>query len=199
VSAVAKVVSNAPAMTRLQSLALRLATMPMITGLFLLGAWMVFAWQPLVFMGYGVLCVGVLAALFVPFLLLRSWPDAPNLRNTVMVSLLAVANVPVAFFCVVEGVMRTTRMRVTIQNDADSAWQSVQLVGGGIIGAAKALSPNAQETRDVWAKQDGRLELHYIQDDLPCRVIVSGYVTSGLGGEFTVVRDVAGVVTVLPE
>ena len=89
-----------------------------------------------------------------------------------------------------------TSLHVVLQNDADSAWLAVQLVGGGIVGEATIVPAKARESRDVWASQDGRLELHYIQEDEPCRVIVAGYVTKNMGGSFLVVRDAAGDVTV---
>ncbi|MFT4840639.1 MAG: hypothetical protein ACJAYX_004339 [Planctomycetota bacterium] len=188
---------NALPMTRMQLVALRLATMPMIAGLVLLMVWLQVEWRPLVYMGYGCLAVGVLAALFAPFLLLRSWPEAPNVRNTVLISLLAVANVPVAFFSMLQGVFRYTRLHVEIRNDADTEWQDVQLVGGGILGDATLVPKATLETRNIWATQDGRLELHYLENDQPCRVIVADYVTPSLGGDYTVTRDAAGVVTVV--
>ncbi|MFT4514104.1 MAG: hypothetical protein ACI91B_002812 [Planctomycetota bacterium] len=188
---------NARPMTRMQLLAMRLATMPMIVGLVLLIVWLQVEWQPLIFMGYGCLGIGVLSALFAPFLLLRSWPDAPNVRNTVLISVLAVANVPVAFFSMLQGVFRYTRLHVEIRNDADTEWQDVQLVGGGILGDATPVPKDSLETRNIWATQDGRLELHYIDNEVPCRVIVAGYVTPSFGGDYTVTRDAAGVVTVV--
>lgn len=188
---------NRPPMTRMQLLAMRLATMPMIIGLVLLIVWLQVQWRPLVFMGYGCLAIGVLAALFAPFLLLRSWPQAPNLRNTLLISVLAVANVPVAFFSMLQGVFRYTRLHVEIRNDADTAWQDVQLVGGGILGEETLVPKQTLATHNIWATQDGRLELHYLENDVPRRVIVAGYVTPNFGGDYTVTRDAAGVVTVV--
>jgi hypothetical protein len=188
--------TNKIPMTGLQLLAMRLATVPMLAGLVLLITWQQVEWGPFIIMGYGCLAIGVLAALFVPFLLLRSWPQAPNVRNTVLVSLLAVVNIPVAFISVVQGVHRYTRLHVVICNDADSEWRSVQLVGGGHLGEATPVAKNARVTRNVWATQDGRLELHYLDNGVPRRVVVDGYVTSNLGGDYTVIRDSAGVVTV---
>lgn len=184
-------------MTRMQLLAMRLATIPMLAGLVLLITWQQVAWHPLILMGYGCLAIGVLAALFVPFLLLRSWPQAPSVRNTVLISLLAVANIPVAFIGLVQGVYRYTRLHVEICNDADTEWQDVQLVGGGHLGDASPVAKNARATRNLWATQDGRLELHYIDNGVPRRVIVAGYVTHSLGGDYTVTRASDGVVTVV--
>ena len=183
-------------MSRMQAMALRLATMPMLAGVGSLLLWLQFEVTALLVMGYGALALGILCALFVPFLLLRSWPEAPNARNTILISVLAISNVPVAFTCLLQGVHRMTRLHVVIQNDADSAWLAVQLVGGGIVGEATIVPAKARESRDVWASQDGRLELHYIQEDQPRRVLLAGYVTKNLGGTFTVVRDAAGAVTV---
>lgn len=177
-------------------MALRLATVPMGLGVLSLVVWLQVEWRPLIPIGYGCLAMGVLAALFVPFLLLRSWPEAPNVRNTVLVSALAVANVPVAFFCMVQGVTRATCLYVELRNDSSTEWHEVQLVGGGILENATTIARESTEHRQAWAKQDGRLELHYVEDDKPCRVIVSGYVTGGMGGQFTVTRDRAGIVTV---
>lgn len=183
-------------MTRLQMLALRLAVLPMLLGLVMLIGWLQVEWNPLLIMGYGCLAIGVLAALFVPFLLLRSWPQAPNVRNTVLISLLAICNVPVAFFSALQGVYHSSRLHIEIHNESDSEWQGVQLVGGGILGEATPIEKHVTETRDIWAKQDGRLELHYLDDGVPRRVIVAGYVTPGAGGDYTVTRDLDGSVTV---
>tara|TARA_R110002072_G_scaffold87129_7_gene196729 strand:+ start:44189 stop:44737 length:549 start_codon:yes stop_codon:yes gene_type:complete len=177
-------------------MALRLATMPMIIGVVMLVVWLQVEWRPLIAMGYGCLAIGVLAALFVPFLLLRSWPEAPNVRNTVLISVLAISNVPVAFFSLLQGVARFTRLHVEIRNDAESQWLDVQLVGGGILGDTTAVPAKSQQVRDVWATQDGRLELHFTEEDVPRRVIVDGYVTRSMGGDYTVTRDVQGVVRV---
>lgn len=184
-------------MTRLQMLAMRLALLPMVFGLVMLIVWQQVEWRPLLIMGYGCLTIGVLVSLCVPFLLLRSWPQAPNVRNTVLISLLAISNVPVAFFCALQGVYHMTRLHVEMHNEADSVWQGVQLVGGGILGEATPIAKHATETRDIWATQDGRLELHYLEDGVPRRVIVAGYVTHSLGGDYTVTRDPDGVVTVV--
>ena len=183
-------------MTRTQLLAMRLATVPMMLGLVVLLIWLQVEWRPLIPIGYGCLGIGVLAALFVPFLLLRSWPEAPNVRNTVLISVLAVANLPVAFFSLVQGVYRYTRLHVEVRNDADSVWQDVQLVGGGVLEEARSVGEKSLEERNVWVSKDGRLELHYIDNDVPKRVIVAGYVTPSMGGDYTVTRDLTGVVTV---
>jgi hypothetical protein len=188
----------APPMTRMQALALRLVTMPMVTGVAMLLLWLQFEGQPLLVMGYGALVVGVLCALLAPFLLLRSWSQAPNVRNTVMISTLAIVNVPVAFYCVATGVSRATRVVLTLHNDADTAWQAVQIVGGGLLTEPVAIAPHQASVQEVWPTQEGRLELHFLHDSEPRRVILAGYVTRSLGGSYTAHRDANGVVTIDP-
>lgn len=185
-------------MTRMQALALRLVTMPMITGVVMLLLWLQLQGQPLLVMGYGALVVGVLCALFAPFLLLRSWSQAPNVRNTVMISTLAVVNVPVAFYCVATGVARATRVVITLHNDADTDWHGVQIVGGGLLTEPVRIAPHRASVQEVWPTQEGRLELHFLQDSEPQRIILAGYITRSLGGSYTAHRDAKAVVTIDP-
>ena len=181
---------------RLQAHALRLATIPMMTGLTCLGVWLLVAWSPLLWMGYGALGLGILAAMLVPFFLLRSWPLAPDIRKTMLISLLAVANVPVLFFCVAQGMKRLTCLEIVIHNQADDDWLSVQTVGAGILDQASTIAANQSETRYAWATQDGGLELHWVDNGMPSQIIVSGYVTTNVGGNYTVIRDTGGAITV---
>ncbi len=181
---------------RLQAHALRLATIPMLSGLTCLGVWLLVAWPPLLWMGYGTMGLGILAAMLVPFFLLRSWPLAPNIRKTVLISLLAVANVPVLFLCAAEGMNRLTCLQIVILNQANDDWLSVQVVGPGIVDQPSTIAANHSETRYAWATQDGSLELHCIDNGMPSQVIVSGYVTTNLGGNYTVIRDTGGAITV---
>jgi len=183
-------------MNRQQKLALRLAVMPMLAGLAALGAWTVFELRPLLFVGYGCLVLGVVIALLVPFVLLRAFSETPNVRNTIIISLLAVANVPVLFFCAMEGVLRETRYRVTLRNQALTPWSDVQLISTGVVGQVGSVPANAEVVRDMWFEADGRLELHFRQGGQPCSLVVAGYVTRNLGGAATVVRDQDGQVRV---
>ena len=181
---------------RLQAHAIRLATIPMLFGLACLGVWLLVAWSPLLWMGYGAMGLGILTAMLVPFFLLRSWPLAPDIRKTALISLLAIANVPVLFFCTAEGMSRLTSLKVVILNNASDDWRSVQLVGAGILDEETTIGANQRETRHVWAAQDGRLELHFIENGKPSHITLSGYVTTNLGGNYTVVRDAGGAVSV---
>lgn len=187
---------NGP-MNRQQQLALRLATTPMIVGLTALFAWMFIEAQPLMFIGYGCLVLGVVIAMFVPFLLLRGFSETPNVRNTVMISVLALMNLPVTFFSAVEGISRVTRYRVTLRNEAPTPWLEVQLVSRGLVSPAATVPAAGSDVRDVWFKSDGQLELHYVQDEQPQSVVVDDYVTSNMGGTATVVRAADGQVRVL--
>lgn len=181
---------------RLQAHAIRLATIPMLSGLTCLGIWLLVEWSPLLWMGYGAMGFGILAAMLVPFFLLRSWPLAPDIRKTVFISLLAITNVPVLFFSAVEGMNRLTSLKVVIHNNAGDDWLSVRMAGAGIVDEAATIAANQHETRYAWASNDGRLELHAIENGKPSLFIVDEYVTTNLGGDYTVIRDADGMVTV---
>lgn len=186
-------------MNRKQRLALRLSTMPMIAGLLALGAWLLFPVVPLMLIGYGCLVLGVMLSLVVPFVLLRAFVETPNVRNTVLISVLAVGNLPVTFACAVEGAARATRYRVTLVNEAATPWQEVLLVGPGLVERARSVGPHEESVRDVWVQSDGSLELHFVQDDQPDKVLVEGYVTRNLGGAARVIRGPDGQVHVSTE
>ncbi len=190
--------SQAP-MNRQQQLALRLATMPMLAGLAGLGAWTVFGAQPLLYLGYGCLVLGVAIAMFVPFVLLRGYSQTPNVRNTIMISVLAIANLPVTFFCALEGVSRATRYRVTLRNQSETPWLEVQLMSTGMIAPRSSIAANSEEVRDVWFEGDGQLQLHYVENDKPTNFVIEGYVTKRQSGAATVVRDPGGQVRLDPK
>lgn len=183
-------------MNRQQQLALRLASVPMVVGLACLAAWLVFEARPLVFLGYGCLVLGVVIAMFVPFVLLRGFSETPNVRTTVMISVLAIMNLPVTFFCALQGVSRATRYRVTLQNQAETPWLQVQLTCPGVVGPVRTVAPNSVEKRDLWFQGDGALHVHFVQDDQPTLIVVDDYGTKNLGGAATVVRDRGGQVRV---
>jgi len=183
-------------MNRLQRMALRLSTMPMVAGLLSLGAWTYVQADPLLFIGYGCLVLGVMLSLIVPFVLLRAFAETPNVRNTVGISLLAVANLAVTFVCAVEGTSRATRYRLTLANEASTPWLGVQLVGPGVAEAAVTVGPEERSVRDMWFSSDGSLMLQYTDGGQLESVQVEGYVTRNLGGEATVRRDPDGEVHV---
>lgn len=189
---------NAP-MNRQQQLALRLATFPMVAGLVALCGWFVTEAQPLMFIGYGCLVLGVVIALFVPFLLLRAFTQAPNVRNTVMISVLAVLNLPVTFVAALEGISRATRYRVTLQNEAESPWQGVTLTNQGVISPGATIAAKSTEVRDVWFLGEGSFELHFEQNGKVEVCVIEGYVEKRQGGAATVVRAADGTVRVVPE
>lgn len=187
---------NGP-MNRQQQLALRLATMPMMVGLVALFGWMFTEAQPLMFIGYGCLVLGLVIAMFVPFLLLRGFSATPNVRNTVMISVLALMNLPVTFFSAIQGIRQVTRYRVMLRNEAPTPWLEVQLTSTDLVDRAATVSAAGEDVRDLWFEKDGHLELHYVHDDKPQSLVIDGYVTKNQGGLTTVVRGADGKVRVL--
>lgn len=186
-----------PSMNRMQSLAARIAWMPLAVGLASLIVWCLSQWGPLLVVGYGSLAIGVLGAFFVPVLLLRAWPTSPKLRPTVLIGALALANLPATFYCAITGMEQATRYRITVHNRAETSWSGLHVTGAGVDQQLGALAPLEVRTWNLWFRQEGSLELHHGEPGQRGVLVVESYVAAHQDGGAMVVRSEQGEVSVL--
>jgi hypothetical protein len=87
---------------------------------------------------------------------------------------------------------------VEVHNVGAVPVEHVRVHGVGVDLDFGDLPAGRRERRRFWVQHDGELAFEAMCAGTPCRTVVEGYVTRGVGGDWLVEVDADGVVRVLP-
>lgn len=177
-------------------IALTCGVTPLLVGVSIFLLWLIPRWEWLVIPGaaaiYGGVAaffVGAVALARVCWLACRS-PNIPRKRHVLAILAciaLLLANVAMAGGIIAAVIAMKTRYLVIIRNDSTHVLSGIRVRGGGCEARLGAISPNGATRRSLWIQQDGSLEFLAVSGTTALTHTIDGYVTTGMGGQTTVV------------
>jgi len=187
--------------------ALFFGTIPLVAGIAIFVAWVLFRAEWLMLAGvitiYAGLCAIAVGAVCLAVYLWRSWRSGtvPRWRlvwQTVAVLALFLANFIAADAAVSGAMLIEARYTVSITNHSNVPFESARIEGGGVDISLGVIVPGATVKRSFWIEHDGALFLKATQGSRKIEATIEGYVTNGVGGDMIVVLQPDGIVNVKP-
>jgi hypothetical protein len=107
-------------------------------------------------------------------------------RRALVAGGVLLANFPIAAIYAMSTIDVQTRYVVRIVNESQQTLDGIVLVGPGIRVDVGVLEPGKAAHRNLHFRGDGSLTIVAMQNGVEVSGLVSGYVTSNLGGEATI-------------
>lgn len=190
--------TDTPVTSRWFTAAWLLGVVPLVAGLIVFGAWLVWRADWLMAAGgivimAGAACVAVglcCLAIYVASV----WSKRRTVRAVIVV-LFYLACFASAGVVAWSANLLYTRHTATVTNLGKVTLDDVRIEGGGVQVALGTLEPGTSAEASFWVERDGRLDLYANRDGRPVHVVINGYVTHSLQGQhYDITIDATGKV-----
>jgi len=192
-----------PPMSLSYRIALSCGALPLVVGISVFVLWLVTRWDSLMPIGATVIGVGVVFFLvgitaLVRFYLTPRERAIGLLRSsgasTWIAALLLLSNFPVALALVFAAMRIETAYIVEVRNESPQVLEGVRVFGGGCDVSLDAIPQGEAESRWLWIRGDGQLELQVRVEGEQQTTLIDGYVSGSHGGHNTVTVGPGGTV-----
>ncbi len=182
-------------MPRLIKVAILCGAVPLLTGTLIYFAWRLTRIDGLMNAGVWTILFGLLAFVAgLGCLFNQSWDADGDLvarrhlrRQGAFALALLLSNFPAAAFYTCSAIDVVTHYTVDVENESDRRIESFVITGPGIRAELGPIAPGRRVQRHFQFLGDGTLDFAAQQQDVQFRGQLDGYVTSGLGGEKSIV------------
>lgn len=159
---------------------------PLLLGITSFIGWLITGFDFFMYSGMITIYIGISAVLIGTFILIIIWMQKKG--NKLFRKFLIIAsNIPVALIIAYISITLLTVYNLKIQNNSDSIVTNCIIEGGGVYIEIKEIEEYEIIKKRLWIETDGSLKLYYTKDREDNEILIEGYVTSGLGGNKTIV------------